>query len=36
MMAEREVANYIQVFKTAWNNVGISNVNIVDNDIKLG
>lgn len=36
MMAEREVANYIQVFKTAWNNVGISNANIVDNDIKLG
>ena len=36
MMAERGVANYIQVFKTAWNNVGISNANIVDNDIKLG
>ena len=36
MMAERGIDNYIQVFKSAWNNVGISNANIVDNDIKLG
>ena len=36
MMAEKGIDNYIQVFNSAWNNVGVSNANIVDNDIKLG
>ncbi len=36
MMAEKNIDNYIEVFKSAWNNVGISNTNIVNNNIKLG
>lgn len=36
MMAEKGLDNYIEVFKSAWSNIGISNINIVDNNIKLG
>lgn len=36
MMAEEHIDNYIEVFKSAWNRIGMQNANIVDNDIKLG
>lgn len=36
MMAEKGIDDYIEVFKSAWNNIGVSNSNIIDNSIKLG
>lgn len=36
MMAEKGIDNYIEIFKLAWNKVGIPNSNLVDNNIKLG
>lgn len=36
MMAEKGLDNYIETFTSAWDNIGISHTNIVDNNIKLG
>lgn len=36
VMGEKGVDNYIEVFRSAWNNIGVSDTSIIDNNIKLG
>lgn len=36
LMAEKGIENYLKAFVLAWNESGVANTYVIDNDIKLG
>ena len=36
MMAENSIDDYIETFQSAWNNIGVTKNNVINDDVKLG